>query len=121
MAQAYVSYMQDARHQKIITDLLAVLDIAKEQESQVTQIFEGLTFCVTGSVEHFKNRKDLASEIEKRGGKVTSSVTSKTHYLINNDVTSNSSKNKKAKDLNIPIISESTFVAWLESEEKPNV
>lgn len=121
MAQAYVSYMQDEKHQKVIKDLLAVLDIEQEQETNEAPIFEGLTFCVTGSVEHFKNRKELGAEIEKRGGKVTGSVTSKTNYLINNDLLSNSSKNKKAKDLNIPIISEASFVAWLESGEEPNV
>ena len=73
-----------------------------------------MTFVITGSVEHFANRKELQAAIEARGGKATSSVTSKTTYLINNDVTSNSSKNKKAKELGVPIISEQDFLAMLE-------
>lgn len=115
MAQGYVQYMKNEKNQKVIADLLEVLDLEAYQESEEIAIFENLTFCVTGSVEHFKNRKELQAEIEKRGGKVTGSVTSKTNYLINNDVTSTSGKNKKAKELNIPIIDEATFVAWLEN------
>jgi len=75
---------------------------------------------ITGSVEHFANRKELQAEIEKRGGKATGSVTTKTNYLINNDTTSNSSKNKKAKELGIPIISERDFLKMLEGEEHAN-
>ena len=71
---------------------------------------EGLTFVVTGSVEKFPNRNAVKDYIEKRGGKVTGSVTSKTNYLINNDVLSNSSKNRKAKELGIEIISEEQFL-----------
>ena len=71
---------------------------------------QGLTFVITGSVEHFANRNEVKAEIEKRGGKVTGSVTSKTSYLINNDTTSNSSKNKKARELGIPVLSEETFM-----------
>ena len=72
-----------------------------------------MTFVITGSVEHFANRNELKEAIEARGGKATGSVTSKTTYLINNDVTSNSSKNKKAKDLGVPIISEEEFIKML--------
>ena len=71
---------------------------------------DGKIFVVTGSVEHFANRKELQALIESKGGKVTGSVTAKTSYLINNDVTSNSSKNKKAKELGVPIISEVDFL-----------
>ena len=71
------------------------------------------TFVITGSLNKFSNRNDLKSTIETHGGKVTGSVTSKTHYLINNDTTSNSSKNKKAKELGIPIISEEDFLTLL--------
>jgi len=63
-----------------------------------------------GSLEHFKNRKELQELIERRGGKVTGSVTSKTNYLINNDVASSSSKNKKARELGVPILSEEEFL-----------
>lgn len=121
MAQGYTSYMHDLQHQHLIHDLLSVLELEIYQESKSEPIFKGLTFCVTGSVEHFKNRKELSAEIEKRSGKVTSSVTSKTNYLINNDLTSQSGKNKKAKELNIPIIAEATLLEWLESGEITNV
>ena len=76
-------------------------------------IFAGMTFVITGSVEHFANRKELTALIESKGGKATGSVTAKTTYLINNDVTSNSSKNKKAKELGVPIISEEEFLRML--------
>ena len=72
-----------------------------------------MNFVITGSVEHFANRAEVKEEIEKCGGKVTGSVTSKTNYLINNDVNSTSSKNKKARELGIPIISEEEFMKML--------
>lgn len=71
---------------------------------------EGLTFVITGDVHHFKNRDEFKGYVEKTGGKVTGSVTSKTNYLVNNDVNSTSSKNRKAKELSVPIISEDEFV-----------
>jgi DNA ligase (NAD+) len=78
-----------------------------------------LNFVITGSVEQFKNRDELKDVIEEKGGKVTGSVTSKTNYLINNDNMSNSSKNKKAKELEIKIITENQFVEWLNNGIKP--
>lgn len=114
MATAYVAYMQDPIHQQHIANLLALLDIEPYEESGLEAIFAGKTFCITGSVNHYKNRNELKAVIEERGGKVTGSVTSKTDYLINNDTTSNSSKNRKAKELNIPIISEEDFIEMLE-------
>lgn len=69
----------------------------------------GKVFVITGTVEHYANRDELKAEIEAYGGKVTGSVTSKTSFLINNDITSTSGKNKKAKDLGVPIISESEY------------
>ena len=77
-------------------------------------------FVITGSVEHFKNRKEVQEIIESRGGKVTGSVTAKTSYLINNDAASNSSKNKKARELGIPVITEEQFIEMLgtDSEEQ---
>ena len=71
---------------------------------------EGLTFCVTGKVKIFKNRDELSALIESLGGKVTGSVTKNTNYLINNDTESTSAKNKKAKELNIKIIGEQSFM-----------
>ena len=73
-------------------------------------MLSGKVFVITGSVEHFANRNELKDYIEKLGGKVTGSVSKNTDYLINNDMTSNSSKNKKAKELNIPILSEEDFI-----------
>ena len=73
---------------------------------------------ITGSVEHFANRKELQALIESKGGKATGSVTSKTTYLINNDTQSSSSKNKKAKELGIPILSEEDFLNLLQEKEK---
>ena len=80
---------------------------------ETTKTLQDKTFVVTGSVHHYANRNELKADIEKNGGKVTGSVTSKTDYLINNDINSNSSKNQKAKELNIPIITEEQFLSML--------
>ena len=72
---------------------------------------EGLTFVITGDVHHYKNRNELKAYIESQGGKVASAVSGSTSYLINNDVTSTSGKNKKAQQLGIPILSEDDFIA----------
>ena len=71
----------------------------------------GLTFVITGEVHHYKNRDEFKAYVEASGGKVTGSVTSKTSYLVNNDTASASSKNRKAKELGIPIISEEEFLS----------
>ena len=70
----------------------------------------GKTFVITGSLEHFANRNELVAKIEELGGRASGSVSAKTDFLINNDTESNSSKNKKAKQLGIPIISEQDFL-----------
>ena len=121
MANAFVEYMKDSHHLEMINALKDILDIEQYQGSTEQQIFENMTFCVTGSVNIFKNRKEVQAIIESKGGKVTGSVTNKTTYLINNDITSNSSKNKKAKELNIPIIDEATFAKWVEEGEIKDV
>ena len=113
LADAWIRYFDDEKNQEIVDHLLSELTFEKEEESTEEAIFEGMTFVITGSVEHFANRKELQEAIEVRGGKATGSVTSKTTYLINNDVASNSSKNKKAKDLGVPIISEEEFIKML--------
>ena len=87
-----------------IDHLLPELHLEKPESSTENQNLAGLSFVVTGTLNSFENRNALKEEIEKRGGKVTGSVTSKTECLINNDVTSSSSKNKKAKELNVPIL-----------------
>ena len=97
--------------------LLKELEIPKEEESESKQIFAGVNFVITGSVEHFANRGEVKELIESLGGKVTGSVTSKTNYLINNDVTSTSSKNKKANELGVPIISEEQFIKMVEEQK----
>ena len=113
LADAWIRYFDDEKNQEIVDHLLSELTFEQEEESMEEAIFEDMTFVITGSVEHFANRKELQEAIEVRGGKATGSVTSKTTYLINNDVASNSSKNKKAKDLGVPIISEEEFIKML--------
>ena len=90
--------------------LLKDLTFEPEEAETKEQTLAGKTFVITGSVERFANRKELQEYIEARGGKAVGSVTKKTDYLINNDVTSSSSKNKKAKELGIPILSEDDFL-----------
>ncbi len=110
LAQAWVKYFSSESNNVELDNLLKDLTFAEESANDREQIFEGKTFVVTGSLNHFINRKELQSLIESLGGKVTGSVSAKTDYLINNDVTSNSSKNKTAKSLGIPIISEEEFL-----------
>lgn len=110
MAEKFVAYFSDEENNSRVDRLLEQVNIVKPQENDNVQTMEGLTFVVTGSVEKFPNRNAVKDYIEKRGGKVTGSVTSKTNYLINNDVMSNSSKNKKAKELGIEIINEEQFL-----------
>ncbi len=113
IAGSIEEYFRNEKNQQSIANLLAEVTIEKPEENTNAQIFEGMNFVITGSVEHFANRNEVKAVIESRGGKVTGSVTSKTNYLINNDTTSNSSKNKKAKELNIPIISEEDFLKMI--------
>ena len=94
--------------------LLKYLRIEKKEKETVSSAIAGKTFVITGSLQHFTNRSELVETIEKAGGKVTSSVTSKTDYLINNNTASTSGKNRKAKELGIPVISEDDFLALAE-------
>lgn len=119
IAKAFVDYFASGRHVKQFRDLLKELVIPEEAREEGKQIFAGVNFVITGSVEHFANRGEIKELIESLGGKVTGSVTSKTNYLINNDVTSTSSKNKKANDLGIPIISEESFLRMVQEQENP--
>ena len=113
IAKAYVDYFANEKHVEELQKLLTELEIPVEAVNTEAQIFENMNFVITGSVEHFANRNEVKAVIESKGGKVTGSVTSKTTYLINNDVTSTSSKNKKAKELGIPIITENEFLEML--------
>lgn len=111
LATAFTEYFASEDHVQRFKNLLLELRIPEEKEEAAEQIFAGVNFVITGSVEHFANRNEVKELIESLGGKVTGSVTSKTNYLINNDITSASSKNKKANELGIPIISEEDFIA----------
>ncbi len=113
IAGNYVAYFSDAEHRELFEKLLKEVKLPEEQEDVGEQTFAGMNFVITGSVEHFANRNEVKALIESKGGKVTGSVTSKTNYLINNNVESTSSKNKKAKDLGIPIITEEDFLRML--------
>lgn len=114
IAESFVAYFANPENEKRIDELLKEIYFVQAEGEEQPQSFAGVNFVVTGSVNHFANRDEVKAVIEARGGKVTGSVTSKTNYLINNDVTSNSSKNKKAKELGIPIISEEEFLKMLE-------
>lgn len=114
IAESFVAYFANPENEKRIDELLKEIHFVQPEGEGQPQSFAGMNFVVTGSVNHFANRDEVKAVIEARGGKVTGSVTSKTNYLINNDVTSNSSKNKKAKELGIPIISEEEFLKMLE-------
>jgi len=109
IAESYVAYCADEGHRAELESLLPELNLVKE-ESSLPQDLAGKTFVITGSLESYPNRDALKKEIEDRGGKVAGSVSAKTSYLINNDITSTSGKNKKAKELGIPIITEKDFV-----------
>ncbi len=110
IGQSLVDYFRDSDNLKNFKDLLGELVIENEAENGSEQPLAGKTFVITGSVEHFANRNELKDKIESLGGKTTGSVTGKTDYLINNDVESQSSKNKKAKELGVQIISEEDFM-----------
>ena len=103
-----VGYFKDEDNNRRLDHLMRFLHIQEDSPKQ-EQIFEGMNFVITGSLVHFGNRSEAKELIESLGGKVTGSVTKKTNYLINNDIQSNSSKNKKARELGIPILSEEDF------------
>lgn len=120
MAEGYVKFFRDEKNKIIIKDILqevrleTVTNLPNEE-----QIFQDINFVITGSVERYRNRNDLKKAIEDRGGKVTDSVTSKTNYLINNDNLSNSTKNKKANEIGISIITENQFAEWINNGVRP--
>ncbi len=110
IAEGIVSYFAKESNRELLSRLLKEVRIAPEEFSDEEKALTGKTFVITGNLEHFDNRDQLKALIEDAGGKVTGSVTKKTSYLINNDVTSSSSKNKKARELDIPILSEEDFM-----------
>ena len=109
IARSIYAYFHEEKTREQLHSLLDELEIAKEAVRE-EQTLSGMSFVITGSLNHFENRNALKEEIEKRGGKVTGSVTGKTVCLINNDTASSSSKNRKARELEIPVLSEERFM-----------
>ncbi|MDE7002521.1 MAG: NAD-dependent DNA ligase LigA [Lachnospiraceae bacterium] len=110
IAKAFVDYFSDKKNNDEFDNLLKEVRIIREEIDAEGQTLEGKTFVVTGSLNHFESRNALKDLIEKKGGKVAGSVSAKTVCLINNDAASNSSKNKKAKELDVPILTEEQFM-----------
>ena len=118
---SFVRWMKDKDNYSMLLQLLVELNISQSSSAPTGNSCEGLTFVITGDVHHYKNRNELKAYIESQGGKVTGSVSKSTSFLINNDVESSSGKNKKAKELSIPIISEEEFIArFVQMEAIPN-
>ncbi|WP_449035058.1 NAD-dependent DNA ligase LigA [Prevotella sp.] len=118
---SFVRWMKDKDNYSMLQQLLVELNISQSSSAPTGNSCEGLTFVITGDVHHYKNRNELKAYIESQGGKVTGSVSKSTSFLINNDVESSSGKNKKAKELSIPIISEEEFIAqFVQTEAIPN-
>lgn len=115
IADSFVSYFADDKHRQGLNRLVAELDIeAEKMASGENAVLADMVFVITGSLNHYSNRNELKELIEKLGGKVTGSVTGKTSYLINNDSTSSSSKNKTAAKLGVPVITEDEFIKMIE-------
>ena len=110
IAGTFCDYFRDEKHRQLVEKLSEELNIAVETVEEVSQVLEGKSFAITGSLEFFENRNQLKEKIESMGGKVTGSVTGKTFALINNDAASNSSKNKKARELGVEIMTEREFL-----------
>ena len=114
IGEGFVQWWKKEENSAKVDHLLPFLSIQKEQREEGEQTLAGKTFVITGSLNHFPNRNALKELIESRGGKTTGSVTSRTSYLINNDTASGSSKNRKARELGIPVLSEEDFLKMLE-------
>lgn len=114
IAGSFVEYFKKEGRKEKLDHLLSHLEVEEKPRIREEQKFAGMNFVITGNVRHFTNRNEVKARIENLGGKVTGSVTSKTNYLINNDAASNSSKNRKAKELGIPIITEEEFIRMME-------
>jgi DNA ligase (NAD+) len=119
LADSFVGYFRDPEKNRIVSDVLDQVEL-DETEEDVEQFLDGLTFVITGSLHGYDNREQLKAEIERFGGHVSGSVSKQTSYLINNDVTSTSGKNKKAHELEIPIIDEDQMTAWLNAGSRPD-
>lgn len=115
LADGFAHWWRDEKHQESVEEILPFLTFEKEMQPAAEQILAGKTFVITGSLQHFANRKALTEQIETLGGKVAGSVSKRTFALINNDRSSGSSKNQKAAELGIPILSEDEFLEMLPS------
>ena len=113
LAEGFVRFFGEEKNQRILDALLDCLTFETVETNVGDQTLEEKTFVITGAVYHFANRNELKEKIESLGGKVSGSVSAKTHFLINNDTTSTSGKNKKAKELGIPVISEEEFLQMI--------
>ncbi len=116
IATAFVNYMREEENLRKIEALVKELQIEIPKAEEGGQTLSGLSFVITGSLKRFASRNELKEAIESKGGKVTGSVTGKTTCLINNDVNSASSKNKKARELGIPVLSEADFLEQYDME-----
>lgn len=117
IAGSFTDYFGDAHHKKELEDLLCEVEIEQENFETGERIFDGKVFVITGSLEHFKNRNALKELLEEKGAKVAGSVSSKTSYLINNDAASASSKNKKARELGVPVITEEELISMIGDQQ----
>ena len=115
MARDYVGFFADEDNRAAIDELLGLLTLDESYEAAGISL-EGKTFVITGSLEHYANRKNLKAEIEAEGGKVAGSVSAKTDYLITNDPNSGSSKNKAARELGVAIITENEIIQMLSGD-----
>lgn len=121
LAENFVAFFKDetnTEETRLLADRLSFRETEALPEGEAG-LFAGQTFVITGDVHIFRNRKEVTELIDRLGGKAAGSVSAKTTYLINNDVMSGSSKNKKAKELNIPIITEEEFIAMLPEDMRP--
>ena len=115
LGESIVRYFKEEENCRLFRKLLSILHLHKEERAENAAL-SGKVFVITGSLAHFQNRKELEEEIRKAGASTASSVSKNTSYLINNDKNSTSSKNKKAKELGIPILSEEDFLKLLQGE-----
>ena len=116
LADGFRTFFDNSENSRRVDELVEILQLDESHvDNSEGEFLKGQTFVITGSLNHYSNRDELVAELEKAGAKVSGSVSSKTSYLINNDVTSNSGKNKKAKELGIKIIDEDTIKSWLDS------
>ena len=117
IAEAFVEYFKNEDKKDEYLDILSEVNIKEAENAQTTEELAGKIFVITGNVNHFANRNELKALIESMGGKVTGSVTGNTSYLINNDSTSQSTKNKKAAQLGVPVITEEEFIKLAGKDE----